>query len=83
MAQNVGIMAHPEVHILISVHIPDPGTFPLSYEERIGWEIMDVMRYASRHHPLGTLEELFRKACFCSIGVKEMVHSQDLQITKS
>jgi hypothetical protein len=79
MAQNVSIMSHPEIYILISIHIPDSGPFPLFYKERIGRKVMDIMGYASWHHSLGTLEKVFRKGVFFPIGVKKMAHSSNLR----
>jgi hypothetical protein len=82
MTQDMGVMAHPEVYIFISIHIPNLGTPALCYEERIGWKVMDIMGYASWHHLFGTLEKFFRKRCFFSIQVKKMVHSRNLRKLK-
>jgi len=59
MAENMGIVAHPEVHILIPIHIPDFRTLCPFDKERVGRKVMDVMGDSSRHHLFGPLKETF------------------------
>jgi hypothetical protein len=75
----MGIVAHPEVYIFISIHIPAFGPFRFLKVEWIGGKVMDVMRDTSWHHLFGTFEEVFRKRSFLSVSIKEMFHSQNLQ----
>ena len=59
MSQNMGIVPHPEIHIFVSIHIPDFGTLCFFDKERVGGKIVDVMRNPSRHDLFGSFEKVF------------------------
>jgi hypothetical protein len=59
MAEDVGKIAHPEVHVFIPVHIPYFGALGFFDEERVGLEKMNIVRNTSGHDPSRSFEEAF------------------------
>jgi hypothetical protein len=72
--QDVGIVSHPEVDILIPIHIPDFGALRFLNKEWIRREVVDVMGDPSRHDLSGPFEKFLRTRCFESIGIRKMFH---------
>jgi hypothetical protein len=59
VAQDMGKIAHPEVHVFIPVHVPDFGAFCLFDEERVGRKKMNVVRNTSGHDLFRSFEKAF------------------------
>jgi hypothetical protein len=59
MAQDMGVVTHPEIHDLIPIHIPDLRTFGIFYKKRIGGEVVNTVRNASWHNLSGPFEKGF------------------------
>jgi hypothetical protein len=59
MAQDVGVVSHPEVNVFMIVDIPEPGPFCPFHEKRVGGEVVKVVAHAPGHDLPGPLEEFF------------------------
>ena len=60
MTQYSLIMSHPEVYILVSVHISDLRSSGFLDVERIGRKVTNVMANSTGHNFFGSLKKLFR-----------------------
>jgi hypothetical protein len=70
MPKEMSIVTHPEVHNLISIHIPDLGSLRIFYIERVRWKVMDIMGNATRHDLPGSPEKGFGFGSFLSVKIR-------------